>query len=66
MGWMAFFTLLVIVWLAYCDSVNAVGRAFGWPAPMAPWGVVIPSLAVVWIVYLAQKFHVIYFWFQVP
>lgn len=64
-GWMLFLTLLIIVVGAMQDMQSGFGRAFGWPAPMFPWEIVIPTIVLFWAIYLSNRFGVIKFWFQI-
>lgn len=66
MGWMLFITLLVLVACFLLEMRAGYGRAFGWGGGGPNTAAVIVSLVILWAVYLLQKFHVIYFWFQVP
>jgi len=63
-GWMLFGTLLILVVSFMFEMEAGFGRAFGYSSYGLPFSISIPVLLLCWALFLAQRFHVITFWFQ--
>ena len=64
LGWMFFVTLFVYLVGFLSDMASDWHSALGWPSERFPWAFVHSMMAVCWILFLCQQFHVVKFWFQ--
>ena len=63
-GWMLFFTLLVLVFIFMLGMADSFDNAFGYRSKPINIKLIIAVLVFVWIIYLSNKFGIVKFWFQ--
>lgn len=64
-GWLLFFTLLLIVLGIFENFMDAWGNVWGYPEkPLINWTTIWSIIILGWLIYLLNKFGIIKFWFQ--